>query len=149
MLRVIGVGNADRGDDAAGFEVVRRLRTAGASGIEAVESDDAFTLLIQAWRGADRVVVVDAMRSGAPPGTVRCFDAVRDTLPVESFSAGSHGMGVAEAIELSRVLGWLPQELTVYGIEGGGFDAGAPMSPTVTRAVERLAAAIAGEATAA
>jgi len=140
MLRVIGVGNDDRGDDAAGIEVVRRLRSVSPGGIEAVESADAFALLIQAWQGAERVVVVDAMRSGAPPGTVRRFDAGREALPVESFASGSHGMGVAEAVELSRALGSLPRDLVVYGIEGGGFGAGAAMSAPVLDAVELVVA---------
>jgi hydrogenase maturation protease len=67
---VIGIGNRRRSDDAAGLEVVARLRGALPEEIELLEPEGEPTSLIDAWRGADAAWVVDAVSSGAPAGTI-------------------------------------------------------------------------------
>ena len=86
-----------------------------------------------------RIVVVDAARSGAAPGTVRRFDARSQPLPVRSLRSSTHAFGVADAIELARSLGRLPERVEVYAIEGASFVAGDSLSPSVERAVAALA----------
>ena len=66
------------------------------------------------------MIVVDAVVTGAPVGTVQAWDG-RQPLASPSTTASTHGLGVAEAIELARVLGCLPIKLRVYGIEGRHF----------------------------
>ena len=129
---VIGVGNAARGDDAAGLIAARRL-----GGLEH-EGDPV--ALLDVWRGADVAVVIDAVSSGAEPGTVHRFDATAAPLPARlRRSTSSHALGLAEAIELGRTLGRLPARLLVYGIEGERFEAGMELTPAVAAAVEAVA----------
>jgi hydrogenase maturation protease len=137
LTLVVGVGNSWRGDDAAGLEVARRLRR--RSGVEARELEGDAVMLLELWRGHPAVAVVDAARTGSEPGSVRVFRADREPLPVRLRSS-THAFGVADAIELSRALGRLPQRLDVYAIEGADFSLGAPLSPAVQRGVEALAA---------
>jgi hydrogenase maturation protease len=139
---VIGVGNAWRGDDAAGLAVARRVRELAPPGVEVREVEGDASALVDAWAGAERVVVVDAAASGAPPGTVSRFDAVSEPLPVRSVRSSTHAFGVPDAVELSRALGRLPRSLDVYAIEGASFTAGDQLTPVVERAVESLAAAL-------
>jgi hydrogenase maturation protease len=147
---VIGFGNRWRGDDAVGPLVAERLGRAGYDTIE-IEADG--TLLIEAWAGREWAVVVDAMASGAPPGTVRRFDgaeALAESLPRGSFRSSTHLIGLADAVELARALGRLPGRLTVFGVEGAGYDYGAALSERLAEAAPRLAediaALLAGEA---
>lgn len=135
-MLILGCGNDDRSDDAAGLLVVRRLRDLG---IDAYESD-ALSLL-DAWSGAREVVVVDAVVSGAPPGTITSWDAAAP-LAAGEFRCSTHNLGLAEAIELARVLGRLPAKLTIYGIEAKCFERGGVPSAEVREAVPRLAAEI-------
>jgi hydrogenase maturation protease len=129
---VIGVGNAARGDDAAGLIAARRL-----GGLEH-ECDPV--ALLDMWRDADVAVVIDAVSSGAEPGTVHRFDATSAPLPARlRGSTSSHALGLAEAIELGRTLGRLPGRLIVYGIEGERFEAGTELTPAVAAAVEAVA----------
>jgi len=51
----------------------------------------------------------------------------------------THGFGVFEALELARILGTIPDRLTVIGIEGLDFSPGAELSPKLEQAVERVA----------
>ncbi len=138
MLRVIGVGNDLRGDDAIGPEAVRRLRARAVPGIEATVCAADPAALIEAWAGAARAVVVDAMAGGGRPGAVVRFDAAAAPLPVASFRGSTHGLGVAEAVELARALGRLPGSLTVIGVEGARWEPGAPLGPEADEAVDRV-----------
>lgn len=142
-LLVIGAGNELRRDDAAGLEAARRL--CGFPGVEVREARGDMTSLADLWDAADRVVVVDAARSGAVPGSVHRFDATSDALPAAFGHGSTHALGVADAIELARALGRLPSKLIVYGIEGEDFSAGEGMSDAVAAAVDEAAIRIAEE----
>jgi hydrogenase maturation protease len=136
---VIGVGNPDRGDDGAGREVARRLRAlGGAASVE--ECDGDVSRLLEHFAGRDEVILIDACVSGAPAGTVRRIDVAQTPLPCGTFGLSSHGVGLAEAVELSRALGQLPRRCIVYAIEGETFEAGAALSPAVARAVGEVVA---------
>ncbi len=65
--------------------------------------------------------------------------------------AGTHGFGLAGAIELARALDRLPARLVVVGVEAVGFEHGAPLSGPVRAAIPRatdIALAIVEEAVA-
>ncbi|MBK7926186.1 MAG: hydrogenase maturation protease [Bryobacterales bacterium] len=140
MTRVIGCGNLHRGDDAAGLLAARRLHELGVA--SAGCSGEALSLM-DGWAGAESVILIDAVVSGQPPGTITVWDPLAAPLPRECFMGSTHAFGVAEAIELARVLRRLPPQLTLYGIEGARFDQGSPPSPEVLMAVERVAQEIA------
>lgn len=140
-MRIIGCGNLHRGDDAAGIIAAERLR---ALGVNAAVCIGGFAQLMDLWHGADCVIVIDAVVTGAPAGTVHLWDATRP-LPLAKSSASTHGMGIAEAIELSRALNRLPSRLQIYGIEGRNFELGSPPLPEVEKATEEVARRIAGE----
>jgi hydrogenase maturation protease len=139
---VLGVGNAFRGDDGAGLAVADRLRAVLPEGVEVTVCEQEPTRLIDSWRGAGAAVVVDAVASGAEPGTLHRFDASEEPVPATVFRSSTHAFGVAEAIELSRALGTLPARVVVYGIEGADFDAGQKLTKPVQAAVERTAEAV-------
>lgn len=129
---VIGVGNPDRGDDGAGIAVAQGLTEMTAHTITAGSID-----LYELWGPNDSVVVVDAMRSGAEPGTVRTFDVSNTPLPDETF-ASTHSFGPATGIEVARALGRMPAHIEVIGIEAGDFTTGSNMSPPVVGAVAEV-----------
>lgn len=139
---IIGVGNPDRGDDAAGRLAARRLSSLG---LDAVEHSGEGTALLEAWSGAGRVILIDAVVTGAPPGTITVWDARNVPLPRQAFRGSTHAFGVAEAVELGRALDRLPASLTIYGIEAQQFQPGAGLSPVVSEAVAQLAERIAEE----
>jgi hydrogenase maturation protease len=86
--------------------------------------------------------VVDAVESGAEPGTLVRFDASELAIPARMFRTSTHAFGVGDAIELARVLGRLPARVVVYGVEGAEFAAGVGLSPAVEAAIEPTAAAV-------
>ncbi len=134
---ILGLGNRDRGDDAVGLLVAQRLRDLVPEGVRVRELEGDPVALLELGRGADLLVVIDAVQSGAPPGTVRRLEAHERALPsAVTFGLSTHGVGLAETIELARSLNQLPKRLIVYGIEGARFEPGAPLTPEVARAIE-------------
>lgn len=155
---VICVGNPHRGDDMAGSIVARRLREAGLEEATVLEKNGEALDLIETWKGAGLVILIDAVKGGGKPGTVHTFD-IRDeslsaapshrvrgstyahgvTAPSHRAHGSTHSLGVAEAIELARELNVMPEELFVYGIEGRSFETGAAVSPEVREAAIEVA----------
>ncbi|MFZ0951738.1 MAG: hydrogenase maturation protease [Candidatus Sulfotelmatobacter sp.] len=145
-LRIIGCGNFDRGDDAAGLLVARRLRALGVEtlgveipGLEIAEQSGESFSLMDCWTGFEQVIAVDATAPHGTPGQVRIWNAHADRLPEDVFPCSTHAFGLREAVELGRVMNRLPQTLLIYGIEGKRFFLGAPLSPEVERAVVSVA----------
>jgi len=120
---------------------VERLR---ALGIEAEFCAGEPSELMEAWSGFDDVIVIDAVVTGAPVGAVHVWDA-QHPLRYGKPAGSTHGLGVAEAIELARALDSLPARLRVYGIEGQRFGIESEVSPEVERAVEEVVSRIARE----
>lgn len=133
---ILCCGNPDRADDAAGLLVARRLQ---ALGIEAHEHTRDALALLDAWRGADDVILVDAVVTGAPTGTVSVWDGGAPLPADVRFGCSTHAIGVAEAVGLARSLGCLPERLLLYGIEAQDFTPGAAPSGSVLEAVEDVA----------
>ncbi|HKI92008.1 MAG TPA: hydrogenase maturation protease [Gaiellaceae bacterium] len=139
---VVCVGNALRGDDAAGLEVLRLLEGTLPEDVLAVACEGEPVTLLSLWEDCETAIVVDATQSGAEPGTVRRLPAHEDPLPNELRRTSTHLLGVAEAVELARALGKLPARTIVYGIEGGRWETGAELTPEVAEAAGVVAASI-------
>lgn len=132
---IIGIGNEFRGDDAAGLLVMRRLKERPPAGVELREQNGEATALMATMDGADRVILVDAVQSGAEAGTIHRYEASEQAMPAQFLRCSTHNFSVHDAIEMARALGKLPPQLTVYGIEGSLFEPGAELSPTVQTAI--------------
>ena len=141
-LVVIGVGNPYCGDDAVGHEVVRRLAQELGECEQVcllLESGEG-TRLLAAWQDAKTVILIDAVWSGAEPGTVHRLDTVTQSIRGVWWRASTHTFGVAEAIALARILQELPARLLVYGIEGSSFAPGTGLSRAVANVVPEVVA---------
>jgi hydrogenase maturation protease len=132
--RVLAVGSP-HGDDRAGWEVVERLRRE-VPGLYAVKLHDPVSLLYQ-LAGCGCLVLIDACRSGAEPGTVR-----RLTWPAPFLErregASTHVLGLANALALAEALGRLPPRVVLLCVEAGPCEPGGALSPAVRGALPEL-----------
>jgi hydrogenase maturation protease len=134
--RIIGCGAVGRGDDGAGLLVARRLREFG---IEAQEHSGDGLALMESWQGPDAVILIDTVVTGSAAGTVTIWDGKKVPVIGDVLRTSTHAFGVAEAVDLARVLDRMPARLTIYGIEGRRFDPGSAPSTEVIAAAESLA----------
>ncbi len=144
-MLVIAIGNVFRGDDGAGPELAARVRALGLPRVTVIEALGGVGLMDE-WADEDVVVLLDAVQSGAAPGTVIRRDLLAAPLPREWFRISSHQLGVADAVELARTLRRLPARLVFIGIEGQSFATGVGLSPPVTAALTGAAALVEQEA---
>ncbi|HEU5001775.1 MAG TPA: hydrogenase maturation protease [Actinomycetota bacterium] len=139
-MAVVGVGNRLRGDDGIGPAVIEALgRRCRGPHVRLVCCEGDVTELIEAWSGATSVIVIDAVQSGAPPGSLHL-------LPLTGIGwthrrpGSSHGLGIQEAVGLARQLGRVPGDLTLIGVEASQFELGAPLSQPAKTGVDQVVA---------
>ncbi|MDZ7578312.1 MAG: hydrogenase maturation protease [Candidatus Nanopelagicales bacterium] len=145
---VIGVGNPYRRDDGVGLAILERLRSQPLDGVEIVEETGEPTALVTRWAGYSFAIMIDAVSSGAPPGTVHrieCSDG-NWAVPARNSKASTHGLGVAEAVQLGLALNRIPDRLTILGVETKDVANGEGLSPEVAAAVDDVVAAVIAEA---
>ncbi|MCX6826868.1 MAG: hydrogenase maturation protease [candidate division Zixibacteria bacterium] len=138
-LLLIGIGNEFRGDDRVGLEIVRSLKKQAPVFLEVREASGEGATLMEMWKDADAVILVDAVRSGQPPGTIFRLDPNARPIPTKFFSYSTHTFGVAEAVEMARALGRLPGQMIIYGIEGAFFNMGIDLSDEIKKAAGKAA----------
>lgn len=135
---VLGMGNPILSDDGVGLVVAERLQQQDLpEGVEVRLSEVAGLRLLELLRGYDKVVVVDALRSGRRPGDVVRVDAAE-------FAGGhrygsAHSISLPTALELGHALGYaMPEEVVVYAIEAHDIETfGEQLSPPVAAAAEK------------
>jgi hydrogenase maturation protease len=140
---VIGLGNALRGDDAAGLEVARIVRDR-APEADVVLWEREPSDLIDLWAGAPLTVVVDAV-DGAPPGTVHRLDPGGGEPDTQPRTASTHALGLMQVIELARSLGRMPRRLVLLGVGGETFETGAPLSSAARAGIDAAVASVLAE----
>lgn len=124
-ILIIGVGSPF-GADRVGWQALALLERQGLAAefpqldIRFEQCDRPGSRLLTLLAAAGGTLIIDAMCSGAPAGTVRLFAA--DELAGETGLLSSHGFGVVDALALGRALGratgaGLPEALLILGIE--------------------------------
>jgi len=148
---VLCLGNALRRDDAVALHVAAALDAVPGLGAAVRRSAASGLYLLDEMEGFDRVVVVDAVRTGArPPGTVLSF-ALEDLHAAEGPSP--HSIGLPSALARARAAGApVPSRVHVVAVEVEDMETvGEGLSPRVAAAVpaalaevRRAAAALGG-----
>jgi hydrogenase maturation protease len=135
---VVGLGNPILGDDGVGWRVAERLRgTLDDPDVAVLCLSLGGLSLVEHLAGYRQAVIVDAMTTGAPPGTLHCFDAGAAEEPGAQHTASVHDLSLASALALGRQLGLdLPGKVRVVGVEAAPeFEFGEALSGPVQRAI--------------
>ena len=138
---ILGLGNPLLGDDGVGWRVAEQCATrlAGTSHVEVDFHAGGGLSLMERLIGYDRAILIYAITTGEPPGTVRAFRL--EALPTlrAGHLTSSHDMTLQNALELGRRMGALvPDPLIVVAVEARvEFDFKEGLSPAVAEAVPR------------
>ncbi len=143
---LLGLGNVLLGDDGLGPAALARIERDYCIP-PGVRLEDGGTLglsLLGLIADSDRVILVDAVRTDAPPGTLvrldgaDVADAVRDRL-------SPHQVGVAEVLEAARLVDCYPASVTLLGLVPQVIDLSVVRSNAVDGGLDALVAAIVEE----
>lgn len=138
---VAGFGSP-HGDDQAGWELAALLRRASLPARVVVVVDA--TQLLARLRSCQRLIIVDACHFSGSAGTITRL-LWPDARIAAHHGHSSHGLGVAEMLELAEQLGCLPPLVEVLGIEITDCSPGHDISGKVIQAVTNLAAQLIDE----
>ncbi len=142
---IVCLGNRYLGDDGVGIRVAEELRTRSLGADAVVDcSQTADLSLLWRYRGASRVVIVDAVKSGTPPGTVTKYTIARKDGPLEP-PGGQHGLRLQDIFDMAVETGVLACPVKVIGIEPKDCRVGEGLSPELVEAFPRLLEEVAKE----
>ncbi len=141
IIKLLGLGQYMRGDDEIGLEIVQRWikENKGNFPEDQIEADileSPGVNLLGAIAGLNAAVLVDAVHSGAPAGTIHKLSE-NDLAAFSDGSGSVHGWGAAETLSLGHQLTGddLPETIIIIGIEGVQFTLGEGLSPAVQNAI--------------
>ena len=137
-ILVLGIGNMLLGDDGVGPALLEQLVDAAARWSGRVGFLDGGTqslaLLVQ-FSGRQVVIIVDALETGAPPGTVHrmTLNELRELSLGRARSA--HEGNARELLAAAELLGELPDRLLVVDVEPESITTGFGLSNHVQEAL--------------
>ncbi len=134
---VVGLGNGLAGDDAVGLQLISQLRQQGLVACHFLELPQMDVLEI--LDEADTIVFVDALVSGAAPGTIQLLALSAAEMESRNEAAFSlHGWGLKEILELRRALGLQSPRMFLLGIEIESAAPSTELSAAVQIAVKKV-----------
>ena len=134
---VIGVGNLLRTDDGVGIHVINIL-SERVPGLDSLDAAMGSIEIIEAMRGYDRTVIVDAVETGAEPGTIYLVNLTGGEKPPTI--THSHGTDIITILQLGHQLYGveMPKEIILLAIEAEDTTTiGDKPTPKVQKAIER------------
>jgi hydrogenase maturation protease len=138
-ILIVGLGDPRCGDDGVGVHAVRLIRRQHPyfwdHDVTILEAGVELLCALCALEGVDLVLVIDAMRAGAAPGTVHPVD--EPDLTEWDIQTGPREKDLCNALRL--MIGPLPH-VAVLGVEPENADYGRELSQTVKRALPGVAA---------
>ena len=141
---VIGIGNPNFKDDGVGLKVVEELEKKGVK--DTVKYLNIDLKVIDSMRGYRKAIIVDAVKTGATPGTIFEFDGKSTWQNV--YASGTHSMSIFEVIRIGYEVfpEEMPEEVKIIGIEGEEvLSLGMALTPTIQKIVPKVVEKILNE----
>jgi hydrogenase maturation protease len=135
---VLGLGNLVHSDDGAGVHAIHALQRDERvpAGVTLIDGGTQGMALLPHISNACRLLVLDAVDTSEPPGTLVRFEgqALRG-LPGK---ASVHQLGFADLMAAMSLLGESPAEMVVLGVQPETTEWGAELSGPVEKALPGL-----------
>ncbi len=139
---LVGLGSP-HGDDQVGWRLVQLVCQHPSLAVQARALSDPVDLLEQ-LQGIQRLVIVDACKSGEKPGVITRWNGLDVRLASEKL-ASSHRIGLKDTLLLAQALGRLPEYVVVYGVEALRCEPQHEISSAVLAALPELARCVCSE----
>lgn len=132
---IVCIGNPLMGDDGVGIEVAKSLRKLNlGESVPILERQIIDVSILDQSEGASKLVIVDAVKSGGPPGSVVKFSPGDPGAPVLRAPL-SHEQGLDDIVALAEKGGMRPPSVVVIGVEPEDCSPGEGLSVKVAGAI--------------
>jgi len=137
-IALLGLGNLMRTDDAVGMLTLHTLAESNLlpPEVRVIEGGTLGLDLLESLRGISHLLVLDAVDTGAAPGTLRRFEGQAvDDLPV---SKSVHLLGFSDLMGALRLIDAAPEEVVLLGVQPASTGWGTVLTSAVETAQQAL-----------
>ncbi|MDD5223314.1 MAG: hydrogenase maturation protease [bacterium] len=140
---IIGVGNTIFQDEGVGMHAVHALeREKLPPGVLVIEAETSILDYLPQIQAAEKIVIIDALRTGAPPGTI--YRLTPESLPVDA-ALSLHAMGPLQVIQLAKQAGDFHAEVIIIGVEPKEMEMGMELTPEVKAQLPKITETVLNE----
>jgi len=139
---VLGLGNLVHSDDGLGVYAIERLMEDSRvpPGVVLMDGGTQGLSLLPHISGFERLLVIDALDVGEPPGTiVRLEGAALKNMPGKP---SVHQLGFADLLAALELLGETPEQIVLLGVQPLSTEWAAELTPPVQTALAPLVDAV-------
>ena len=143
---VLGIGNELFKDEGVGVHAARILQAKvlpSRGNVEVIDggtSPDIWHLI----DGADKLIIVDAVRGGCEPGTIYRFTP-QQIVAERGLITSVHQMGILENLSLMELVGGKPEETVIIGVEPAELEPGLELSAKLQERMPKIIQTVLGE----
>jgi hydrogenase maturation protease len=137
-ILILGIGNILLKDEGIGVHVANKFMEMPLP--PEVEVMDGGTLgidLLFYIEGREKVIVVDTVKAGEPPGTMYRFTD-KELSFKKDFLRTAHGIDFADVVRTADRLGTKPEEIVFIGIEPQDMNEGMELSPLIAERIPAI-----------
>jgi hydrogenase maturation protease len=135
---ILGIGNLLLSDEGVGVHIANELlKMSLPPDVSVVEGGTDGFRLLNIITEADRLIIIDAVKGDAPPGSIYRFDIGEVQNSPSGFKTSVHQIGILEVLDLSELIGKTPHT-TVIGIEPKCLEMGMELSPEIKAKIPRI-----------
>jgi len=140
---IIGVGNLLLKDEGVGIHVIEELQKEDLpSEVMVLDGGVGGIGLLDFFRGASKVLLIDAADIDLEPGAVVRFSPEEVKGKKESPRFSAHEVGLWEVLELAKALDHYPPEVIIIGVQPKEISWGTDLTPEVQAAVPKVLEAV-------
>ena len=137
-ILILGIGNILLKDEGIGVHVVNRLKDMPLpADVEVMDGGTMGIDLLFYIEGRKKVIVVDTVKAGEPPGTMYRFTD-KDLSFKKEFLRTAHGIDFSDVVRTAQNLGTKPDEVVFIGIEPEDMEEGLELSPLIRSRIPNL-----------
>ncbi len=141
-ILIAGAGNTLRHDDGIGPAIIQLLKTGDAAKkADLVDAGTDALALIDSIKQYKKVLIIDAVNMGLPPGTVKTFSPDEAIINAKSDSLSTHGFGLPDLLSLLKQLDINP-EIKIIGIQPKDISFGEGLSDEVSAKMDEIVKAV-------
>lgn len=140
---IVGIGSPILGDDGVGLHAARRVQALPpCDNVTVLELGTGGLALLDYLDGHDRLIILDAIVTGATPGTI--FELGGEDAAATVHFGGAHEADLPAVLSLARKLAKrMPEEVIVIAVEAGDITTfSETLTPEVAAAVPEVLARV-------
>lgn len=143
---ILGVGNLLLSDEGIGIHAVKKLLETPRlpEDVEIVDGGTAGLNLLYYLEGVDRLVIIDAVETGGPPGTM--VRLAGDKIPAYmALKVSPHEITLPDFLAAAKLRDLYPREVVVWGMQPESLEVGIDLSPSLAAKLDTLVDLVVGE----